>query len=176
MIYTLALRYARSVLALAKEKNSLDDYQDQLKKIEKIFAASEDLIFALNNSQVSIVQKLLVVKKIFENKEFAKDIYNFIRLLIVKRKFFIFKEVLILFETLYLKEKNSLIVQVTTSEGITVYEKERIKNSLQNSFDCNIKMQEKIDGNILGGVIVQTGSYLIDGSVKNFLTKIRNNI
>ena len=176
MIYTLALRYARSALALAKKENLLEEYRDCLQVIKKIFQDSKKLVAILENDKITTHKKSQAIKNIFSNKNIPKNVYNLLQVLVTNNRFFIFTEMVQIFEELYRKEKNSLIVQVTTSEELKDNQKEKIQQGLQNRFNCNVEIEKKIDKNILGGVIVQAGSYRIDGSIRNFLTKIHNSI
>ena len=176
MIYTLALRYSKSIFTLAKEKTSLENYKNQLQSVGEIFQNSKKLQFILTSTQITTQKKLQVVKKIFSNKGLSKDVFNFLQLLAANNRFFIFNELLVLFDELYRKEKNSLVVCLTTNTPLSVKKKNKIKKALEDYFQCIVELQEKIDANILGGVIAQIGSYLIDASVRNFLTSIHNSI
>ncbi|MFH1459372.1 MAG: F0F1 ATP synthase subunit delta [Candidatus Omnitrophota bacterium] len=73
------------------------------------------------------------------------------------------------------KEKFSMV----TSEKITVScsfalldaEKEKLKQVLAQQMDKKIDLDEKIDESIIGGLSVAIGAFVIDGSLKNKLSK-----
>ena len=176
MIYTLALRYARSILALAKKENALEEYRKNLKEIQTILNGSEKLVLLLQDSRIPSNKKIQMLKNIFANLKLSKNIYNLLQVLVVNNRFVIFNEMFLIFEDLYRKEKNSLVVQVITSEGLKNEDKVKIQSKLQDKFNCEVEIEVKADKSILGGVIARVGSYLFDGSVRNFLTRIKNNI
>ena len=176
MIYSLALRYAKSFLFLAKKKELLDLYQKQWCDIWHLILKSPNLKLIFNNPQITTFKKLKIVDEIFGNQNLEKEVINFFRLLITKNRFFLFEEIYNVFNDLYLKEKNTSIVELTTSETIEKSKEEKIKYSLEKFFETKVELKTKVDTEILGGIIVRTGSYLVDGSLKNFLTQIKNNI
>ena len=49
---------------------------------------------------------------------------------------------------------------------------ENIKNDLSDSFNSKIKLTYKNDKSLVGGLILQVGSTMIDTSIKNKLQKI----
>ena len=59
-------------------------------------------------------------------------------------------------------------MEINPSE-VTKILKEQIKN-----FGSNLKLKFKYDPSLLGGLIVQVGSIMIDTSIKNKLQQIEN--
>ena len=51
---------------------------------------------------------------------------------------------------------------------------ENIENSLKVNFGSNLKLKFSYDPNLLGGLIVQVGSIMIDTSLKSKLQQIEN--
>ncbi len=60
-------------------------------------------------------------------------------------------------------------VQFTTSHAIVPEQKQRLEELLKNKFGAEIKVEEKIDEELLGGMIFKLGSLEIDGSLSNRL-------
>lgn len=174
--YTLALRYARSIFALSKEAGSVNIYYEQLLEIKKILESSKDLENVLSNLKVTSAQKINLITKIFENQKLEKDIFNFLKLLILKSRFIIFNEIFKVFEEIYHTYNRKVVVQITTAKKLEENQKQQLQDKLESSLDCKINLKETINTDLLGGLVVQVNSLLIDGSVRNFLTNIRNSI
>ena len=165
--YTLSLRYAKSIFSLAKETNSIDSYYEQLKEVDIVLEKSADLKEVLESQRVAAKDKLHLVEKIFYSQNLAKNVYNFLKFLALRNRFMIFKEILKVFDDLYHQHNKSLVVKITTVENRCLIKQ------LKNSFQCEVELEEIIDKTILGGFIAQIKSFLVDGSVRNFLTKIK---
>ena len=52
--------------------------------------------------------------------------------------------------------------------------KDKIKNELTQNFGSNVKLNYKHDPSLIGGLIIQVGSVMIDTSIKNKLQQIEN--
>jgi F0F1-type ATP synthase delta subunit len=57
--------------------------------------------------------------------------------------------------------------EFTSSHAIDPEQKKRLEALLKDKFDVDMKVEEKIDESILGGLILKLGSLEIDGSLKN---------
>ncbi len=73
------------------------------------------------------------------------------------------------------KEKFSMVTaaEITVICGVALsdQEKERLKQVLSAQMDRQIDFQEKIEESIVGGLSVEIGAFIIDGSLKNKLAK-----
>ena len=64
---------------------------------------------------------------------------------------------------------------IKIDRGITqVHKFESIKEELTRNFSSKIKLNYKNDPSLIGGLIVQVGSTMIDTSIKNKLQQIEN--
>lgn len=62
-------------------------------------------------------------------------------------------------------------VNVVTSYPLEQKDRDRLKNILLDKLDCSIEMREEVNPEIIGGIIVEIGPFVIDGSLKNKLQK-----
>jgi len=69
------------------------------------------------------------------------------------------------------KEQNFLIL---ARENISKRLKTKIKEKIATDLESSGKVEIKVDSNIIGGFILKTKNYLIDGSVKGILRRIKN--
>ena len=53
---------------------------------------------------------------------------------------------------------------------------ENIKKSLKENFGSNLKLDFSHDPSLIGGLIIQVGSVMIDTSIRGKLQKIENNM
>ena len=50
----------------------------------------------------------------------------------------------------------------------------KIKDELSQNFDAKIKLDYKYDKSLIGGLVIQVGSIMVDTSIKNKLQQIEN--
>ena len=175
IIYTLALRYAKSIFELGIEEKDLNLYRQQLIFIDELFKKSADFKQVVINPRISASNKIALIIKILDKQDLNKNIVNFLKLLALKNRFIIFTEILQIFDELYHQHNNSLVIDITTVAGLKKEDKDQLKEKLATAFQCKIELTEITNPDILGGIVARVKSLLIDGSLKNFLLKMRNN-
>ena len=81
------------------------------------------------------------------------------------------------FSLLYDNENKIASGTATTAVKLDDDQLERLSESFAKKYDLNaVRLENKVDPSILGGVILQVKDRVIDGSVKNKLKKIRAQI
>jgi F-type H+-transporting ATPase subunit delta len=72
------------------------------------------------------------------------------------------------------KKRGEVKAELTASKKLTENEIHKIKEDLTKNFSSKIKLNYKYDPNLIGGLIVQVGSTMVDTSIKNKLQQIEN--
>ena len=70
------------------------------------------------------------------------------------------------------KKRGEIKAELISAKDLSESDVENIKNDLSNSFNSKIKLTYKNDKSLVGGLILQVGSTMIDTSIKNKLQKI----
>ena len=78
------------------------------------------------------------------------------------------------FLTICSTKRGEIIALLTAAKELSDSELSNIKESLKENFGSNLKLKFKYDPSLLGGLIVQVGSIMIDTSIKNKLQQIEN--
>ena len=64
--------------------------------------------------------------------------------------------------------------EIKSAKSLTQDEIKKITDELSNNFKSKIKLSYKQDESLIGGLIVQVGSTMIDTSIKSKLQQIEN--
>ena len=64
--------------------------------------------------------------------------------------------------------------EIKSAKSLTQDEIKKITDELSNNFKSKIKLNYKQDESLIGGLIVQVGSTMIDTSIKSKLQQIEN--
>ena len=70
------------------------------------------------------------------------------------------------------EQRGEVQAKLITSKNISAQELESIKNELKENFGSNIKLNYVKDQSLIGGLVLQVGSVMIDTSIKNKLKQI----
>lgn len=165
--------YAKAVFELAKENN----------KIEEIIECFEAVLNTINPEFMEIItspfinkdEKKNVIKKVYNSLD--DDFVNFLYVLIDHNRFDkingIFKE----YESLVLKDKNILRVELTSAKALTKKKIEEFRKTLAMQYaGKTIEIVNKINPDLIGGVLIVADEESMDASVKGTLDKIRESL
>ena len=171
---TLAGRYSLALYELAAEANMLNEIEAHSASIIDLIISSEDFKSLIKNPTNSKQDQLNALNKISEQHKLNELLKKFLSFLISKRRFFYVDKILKNFiETCSIK-RGELKAELTSAKDLTENEVDKIKEELTKNFSSKIKLNYKHDASLIGGLIVQVGSTMIDTSIKNKLQQIEN--
>ncbi len=102
-------------------------------------------------------------------------IQNFIEVLKAKGDLAEYEKIIAAYEVYDREQRGVTEVEVTTAEGSTKVNKSLI-DDLNQIVGNDIEVKEKVDSNLIGGVVIRAGDTLIDGSIKNQLDQLQKNL
>ena len=171
---TSAGRYSLALYELAVEANTLSEVEDHSLSIISLIASSEDFKSLIKNPTNKKNDQLNVLSKISEQYKLSELLTKFLSFLVFKRRFFYVDNILKSFvETCSIK-RGELKAELTSAKDLTEDEVSSIKEELIKNFSSKIKLNYKYDKSLIGGLIVQVGSTMVDTSIKNKLQQIEN--
>ena len=77
---------------------------------------------------------------------------------------------------MWAKENKRLEITVTSAVELDPAISERIGAEIEKQTGQTVDLSSKVDGEILGGLVVQVGNMVLDASVRNSLEKLRKNV
>ena len=92
----------------------------------------------------------------------------------MKRRFFYVEKILKDFVMICSKNRGEISAQLTVSKELNENEINKIKNELSQNFGSDVKLNYNYDPDLIGGLIMQVESVMIDTSIKNKLKQIEN--
>ena len=106
--------------------------------------------------------------------EFSKNLKNFFLLLVEKKRIFFVKKIADTFLRLCSKKRGEMKASLISSKELTKSEIDQLNRELSEAIGFNLKLDYKIDRDLIGGLKLQLGSFMIDTSIKNKLNKYKN--
>ena len=92
-------------------------------------------------------------------------------LLIAKRRIFFVEKIIYSFLRLCSQKRGEVKASLISSKELSETEIEKISKDLSSSMGSTIKFDYKVDKDLIGGLKLQLGSFMIDTSIKNKLKK-----
>ena len=99
---------------------------------------------------------------------------NFLSFLIQKRRFFFVERILKSFIEICSEKRGELKAELRSAKQLSNEEIKQITEELTKNFSSKIKLNYKHDESLIGGLVVQVGSTMVDTSIKSKLQQIEN--
>ena len=171
---TSAERYSLALFELSEENNLLSQIEDQSSSILNLIDQSEDFSNLIKDPTTSQEDLLQVINTISENNKFESLFKNFLSFLIQKRRFFFIERILKSFIEICSRKRGELKAELKSAKELSNEEIAKITEELTKNFSSKIKLNYKHDESLIGGLVVQVGSTMVDTSIKNKLQQIEN--
>jgi len=171
---TSANRYSLALYELASESNTLSKIEENSHAFLKLISNSKDFNNFIKDPTVTRDSLNQVVEKITDNFSLEILFKNFLSFLISKRRFFYVKQILKNFNEICSEKRGELKAEIKSAKNLTKDEINKITQELSNNFKSEIKLNYTHDQSLIGGLVVQIGSTMIDTSIKKKLQQLEN--
>jgi F-type H+-transporting ATPase subunit delta len=170
----IARRYAGAMFALAIKQNTLDRTREDVKEIGELFALRK-LAYLLREPKIPKKRKETALRQALADKVLPTSLN--LALLVVQRGLVdIMPDIAREFEQMVLDYRNEARAQVTTAAQLDEEQTATVKHALEKITNKKILMQTRVDPSILGGVVARVGDHIIDGSVRQRLTALQQQL
>ncbi|MFW5756127.1 MAG: ATP synthase F1 subunit delta [Tangfeifania sp.] len=171
----IAVRYARAVFSLAKEKEIIDSVKNDMELIHGVCKDSADFNLLLKSPVVRTSQKIRLISQIFKNKVHPVTL-NFL-LLITRNNRESFIQA-ISRDTLDFirREKNIKPAILTTAIAIDQAFISEIEKTMEKELGGKIELTSRVNPDIIGGLILRIGDKQLDAGIKTQLRNIKQEL
>ncbi len=162
-----------ALLASAERGGDLADVEDQLFRFGRLVAGQPELAAALRDASVSATQRAQLVRELLEGKARPATVELVIVALhgLGGRNF---DTSLARLVELAAARRDRQVAYVTAAAPLSPEEEQQLAESLRRIYGRQVSVQVTIDPRVLGGLSVQVGHDLYDGTVLHRLSQARN--
>ena len=171
---TSAERYSLALFELAEENNLLIKIEDQASSFLNLINNNNDFCNFVKDPTINQEDLLKIINTILKNNKFNELFQNFLNFLIQKRRFFYVENILKSFIETCSRKRGEIKAELRSAKNLSDNEITEIRELLTKNFSSKINLDYKYDESLIGGLIVQVGSTMVDTSIKNKLQQIEN--
>jgi F-type H+-transporting ATPase subunit delta len=168
--------YALALYELAKENSELNKVEDGMDGIKTLLSNSSDFKEMILNPTVTKEEKNKVIIKIVDQYNFCETLKKFLGFLTTKNRLFFLNQIIGSFLDLISSSKGELKAKLLSSKKLSKSELEKIRNELSKDFQSPIKIDYKHDPDLIGGLVIQVGSVMVDASIKSKLRQLQKSM
>ena len=172
----VAERYAAALADVAVERKNSETVKRNLAAFVEAFSSIADLRNALESPALNAEVKRKVIAEVAGKMGLDVAVRNFIYLVVDHRRTEILPEI----EQAFLSELNERLgivdAEVTSAHELNDDEKRHLNTVLEQRTGKKVEARFQIDGALLGGAVVRLGSTIYDGSVRDQLKRLREQL
>ena len=169
-----AKSYSQALYELAFEEKNLNDVEKNVISLLRLISQSGDFNSLIKDPTNKQENQLNVINIIFEKFNLNNLLKKFLNFLVIKRRFFYVEKILKDFIMICSKSRGEISAKLTVAKELSENQINKIKNDLSQNFGSDVKLNYNYDPDLIGGLIMQIESVMIDTSIKNKLQQIEN--
>ena len=178
-ISEVSRRYSKALFKIASKENSEQKIYDEVNKLLEIIKSDKKFIKIFSSPLLSSKSQLKLIENIFSYSDkkklnVSKNVLAFLKVLANNGRLKILLSSLYSFKFLVKSMHKEVNISLTTATSISKESLEKIQGILSKKTDKKISIISNVDKNIIGGIILQSGSNLIDASIRNKILKLNN--
>lgn len=166
---TLARPYARAAFAVASEQSALAAWSDALAFAARI-AADPQVAALLGDPRLTAEAAVTLLLP----DAAARDFDGFLHLLFENHRLALLPEIAGLYDVLRFEAERVVKATITSAEALPAAEIETLKAALRRRFGREVEVDTAIDAGLIGGVLIDAGDVVIDGSLRGRLARLHD--
>lgn len=169
----VAERYAAALFDLARDENALDAVAGDLTNFQALLDESEDLTRLVRSPVFSADEQTRAVTAVLDKAGIKGLAANLIKVAAANRRLFAVPEMIVAYRRMLSKERGEIFASVTSAEPLSDSQVAALKAALKDAMGKDVLLDQKVDAALIGGLIVQVGSRMIDTSLRTKLNAMK---
>lgn len=169
----LARRYAQALFEVA-ENHSFDQIEKELNEVIQ-FAQTEEVNYVLNHPHISQTDKKATMDKLMEG-QWGEIMRNFVFLLIDHRRQDLLPFIQKIFGKMADKKRGIVEAKLISAAPLAAEQEQEIEKALTAKTGKSIRVIKEVRPELIGGLLLQIGDQVMDGTVAHALKKIRQDL
>jgi len=167
--------YAQALFSIAGKTGKIEEFKDELWLICRLIKIQDGFRHFLYHPEIPSHTKKNVIKQSLSQK-ISQEMLNLIFFAIDKNRQDSLQEIFREYSNLYRKYKEQRLAKVYTVTALTGEQKLEIKEKLDKLYDTDAIIENILDPDIIGGMMIRMGFQVIDGTIRSELDRIKATI
>ena len=164
--FNLSSRYTDSLINIGLKKNNVDEIYGNMKELRTIFNQNNKKLFDIIKSNlIGETDKKSILDEIFKKGNYVKEVKNLFYLIIEIHREYIIDYMFKSFSHRYHILKNMISVYIESAVELDERSRNRIKDFLKKQTGKTILYNEKINPNLIGGLVIKYGEKTLNCSL-----------
>ena len=176
MISSVSLKFAQALAEVAGELQQEDQVQGELLVFAELLSSNQELMETFTHPAIPFSAKGKIVQELAKKIPLTQIVANFILVLIEHARLTRFQEMLEAYEIILDELHGTLRAEVASCEEVEEAMDQRLQKAVSTLTGKQVKIKYQMDESLIGGLKLQIGSTLYDGSIRTQLEEIRRRL
>ena len=164
-------QYAQAIFQLALENSQLDEWASDLQLVSQVLQDPDFRAF-LNHADVRVEEKVKSIGVVL--RDIHPLMQNLVNVLVTKGLVDVASDLEASYNALLDQHRGRQRVEVVTAVPLGDAELGRITQFVTDLTQKEVVLSAEVDESIMGGIVIQVGDQLLDGSTRSQLEALRN--
>jgi F-type H+-transporting ATPase subunit delta len=169
----LAERYAAALYAHADETHALDSVVSQMEDLGRLIDSSADFRRLLESPLIDVNTATAAAQAVLTQEGFGEAVCKFVGVISVNRRLRVLREVVSAFASLVAQRRGIVTAHVVSAHPLNDVQRQQLRARLIEAGYGNVNINERVDNDLLGGLVVRIGARLYDTSLKSRLQRLQ---
>jgi F-type H+-transporting ATPase subunit delta len=172
----LAKRYAKALLTLGREDGNYEQYGKELDQFVALWEGTPEFADAASNPLYAKENRKIICSAVVDKMGLSPVFKSLLDLMLEKNRVSIIPDVQSLYQKLLDEMANVSRAEVASATPLSEEAVAAIKGSLEMATGSSVIIETEVDPELIGGVVARVGDLVLDGSVRNQLTSIKETL
>lgn len=168
--------YAKALFELSKSSSTLDAVIAEVKELNKFFTDNKQLYNALSSDAFLLTERIKLAVEFCKQVSTSPVISKLVEILVSKGRLSVLAEIESAFLELLDESQGVVRGTVTTVDPLAESEIAELSKTFSKKIGKKVMLNQEINKEILGGLVVDVGGLTFDGSLKSSIRKIKENL
>lgn len=169
----LAERYANALFELAEEDKALDPVAKDLDSLAAMIGESDDLERLIRSPVISRGEQSRAMEALLDASGMHDLTKKFIGLLARNRRLFVLPAIIAAFRDILARRRGETAAEVVSAQKLSESQLAALRAALKQAVGTDVAIADRVNPDILGGLIVKVGSRMVDSSLSTKLQRMR---
>lgn len=168
----LADRYAAALFELADDARATGPVADELHTLQAMIDGSDDFRRLIRSPAIGRADQQRAMAALLAAAGFSDLTSRFVGVVVAKRRLFVLPDMIRAFRDRLARRRGETTAEVVSAKPLTKAQAVALLEALRASAGTDVALEQRVDPDLLGGLVVKIGSKMIDSSLRTKLNRL----
>lgn len=169
----VAGRYAVALFGLAQDEGALEVVEADMETLDAAIAGSDDLRGFLRSPVYGRDDQTNAITALAKKARLNTLTSNFLALVAQNRRLFALEDMIKAFAALAAQHRGEVFAEAVSAATLNGDQTKALRHEIEAMVGKAVKLETRVDPELLGGLVVKIGSQMIDASLKTKLNRLK---